>query len=492
MQGMNRREALAHIGFSVAGLSLSAQTTAMNLVAETPSSKVLALSELFINESRDGALTVASKAIADGEGRATLLGAILLAGAENIRPRPHGILHSVMMVESTFQLSDAALPYSARDAWYPILFNLDDFKRSQDENIREWDNYQMKALPADKQGTEASARKEFVAALEAFDGPRAERAVAAWAPMVDHQTFFALLRPYSVRCYEFIGHKMIHAVQVELALQRIGWNHAVPVLRSLLLSMLVGRKTDSFEKVRELNLVKTIDWNKKGDAAQTQTLLKKLLVATPDEARDSVISLLNAGVGCDAIWDAIVLMGSEIFARRPGKRSIDGRYSLLPVHALTVPSAIRSSFYRAQSDATRWLLILQAAALIVKIRDDLKRIVNLSMDGAGIEVQLTQETDLQRIIKSGSPGLAQGFLQADIARSRAYLASMRSSLARLGREHHQHKYAAAVQLEAGRIQPSLIPVLIAPAIDYIAHPKDQVTGLFERSGEALNKAGIPS
>jgi hypothetical protein len=85
-----------------------------------------------------------------------------------IRP-PHGILHAVMMAGSCFQLADGA---SATDAWLLALWNLDSLKQSMEEDERGGRVVPATARPARVAGREA-ARKELVAAMEAWDAQRA-------------------------------------------------------------------------------------------------------------------------------------------------------------------------------------------------------------------------------------------------------------------------------------------------------------------------------
>jgi hypothetical protein len=69
---------------------------------------------------------------------------------------------------------------------------------------------------------------------------------------------------------------------------------------------------------------------------------------------------------------------------------------------------------------------------------------------------------------------------------------MRGTLARAGREHHQHKLAAALGEEAGRVAPRLRSRLLAPAVDYLANPKDGETDVFRRAERLLDAAGVRS
>jgi hypothetical protein len=478
----NRREALVRMGLAVAGIAAPLRGAA------PPEDDLIALAASLRDATRERAFDVAADAIRAGASPQALLGAVFLAGVAEIRPRPHGILHTVMMVESACQLSGAAA--SRREAWHAALFNLDEFKTSQDEDRRDWSDYRMKPLTAPSAGAEP-ARREFVAAMDAFDAERAERALLALVPHVDSDTFFELLRPIAARCYAFIGHKAIYAVQVERVLRRIGWRHAEPALRSLVLSLLVGRQTESFGRARELARRVPAGWlGVPADPARSESLWAALRTATPVDAPASLVGALQSGAGAASAWDAVILLGSEIFSRRPGRRSADGGRSLLPVHAFTVPSALRHAFLAARADETRRILLLQAAAWVTSLRDDLGSLVGLSMEGPGLSASAEAAPNPEAVLALGSPASALRLMNDDPASAGAVLSQLRRSLARLGREPHQHKYAAAMQEEAARVHPRLRPRLIAPALDYLAHPSDTQTEVFERAESALERAGL--
>ncbi len=485
---IDRRTALARLGAAaVAGWALARG----GWTRPAPRAEDLrSLAGRLRDASRERAFEVAAEAIRAGATREAVLGAIFLAGVEDIRPRPHGILHAVMMVESAFQLAEAQAS-RARAAWHPVFFNLDDLKASQEEDRREWDDWRMQPLAAPR-ATADAARRELVAALEARDGGRAERAVVALHPHVDADAFFDLLRPISARCYAFLGHKAIYAVQVERVLRRIGWQHAEPALRSLVLALLVERNDEAYAAALSSGLGLPAHWQAgAGDADAALALHATLRRAPPREAREAVVAALKSGAGAAVAWDAILLLGSEVFGRRPGRRSADGRRALLPVHAFTVPSALRSSFLLARDDATRRLLLLQAATWTAALRDDLKRAVELSMDGAGLVAADSDEPGgLEALVAGGAPARALGYLGRSPQDAAAYLSRLELRLSERGREHHQHKYAAALREEAARVHPRLRPRLLAPALDYLAHPADETTDAFRRAERALDDAGV--
>ena len=70
------------------------------------------------------------------------------------------------------------------------------------------------------------------------------------------------------------------------------------------------------------------------------------------------------------------------------------------------------------------------------------------------------------------------------------MARLRSRISRRGQEHHQHKYAAAVEEESRLVHPRWASRLLAPAVDYLAHPADTETEIYRRSSRALQKAGV--
>ncbi|MEO6595290.1 MAG: hypothetical protein ABIP94_11105, partial [Planctomycetota bacterium] len=137
------------------------------------------------------------------------------------------------------------------------------------------------------------------------------------------------------------------------------------------------------------------------------------------------------------------------------------------------------------------LLVLQAAAWMPAMRDDLVRMVGLSMSGSGLQAAPSSERpSTAAVLASGSPERTCELLQRDPASADAVLAGLRSGLARCGVEHHQHKYAAAMQEEAQRVHASFRHLVIAPAVDYLAHPDDEETEVHRRAEQALDKATV--
>jgi hypothetical protein len=487
---LQRREALIRIGAGAAGLLC--WPGARPGAARAAVDDLEALAERLRVAPGPAAFDVAADAIRAGADHKTLLGAIFLCGVREIRPRPHGILHSVMVVESTFQLAE---PSSPQEAWLAVLWNLDDLKRSQELDRSEAGDWKLPARPQPRRVAREEARRELVAAMEAWDAERADRAIVELLPHVGHAELFELLWPLVARCYAFIGHKLIYAAQVERVLERIGWIYAEPALRSLAMTVLVSRDTAAFDRSRELTRRLPEGWQGGREVPeQSAELLGALRAASPEAAQERVVDAFRSGLAPQTVWDALRLLGSEVFLHRRGRSAAAGRSALLPVHALTVTNAFGRAWRATRLDATRRLLVLQAAGWLPAMRDDLARLADLSMQGPGIEALGTgveaPPPELGAILEHASPGQARVYLDAQPGRTDAYLAGLRSALFRTAQEHHQQKYAAAMQEESRLVHARWASRILAPAIDYVANPRDPETEVYRRSLHALHRAGV--
>ena len=465
--------------------------------AAPPADALEALAERLRAASPDDAFGIAAAAIRGGAGPEALLGAVFLAGLRDIRPRPHGILHAVMMVESCFQLAAAAPAARAREAWLPVLWNLDDLKRSQERDRREDGDWSLPPRPRVPDLGAAAARAELEAAWDERDVERADRAVLALLPHHGRESLFELLWPRAGSCYAFIGHKLIYAAQIERVLARIGWRYAEPALRSLVMACLVNEDTGVWERTRELAPRLPAGWERgREEPAQSARLLAELRETPPARAQEVALAAFAEGLGPRTVWDALRLLGSEVFHRRPGRSSATGRNALLPVHALTVANACGHAWRATAIEETRRLIVLQAAGWLTALREDLVDMVDLSLEGPGIE-QLGEElaaeeapADLDELFEEGSPAAARALLDREPGLAADYAEGLRDRLCRRAREHHQHKYAAAALEEARLAHPRRPARVLAPAIDYLARPGDPETELYRRSLEALRAAGV--
>ena len=451
---IGRREAVIRLGVGAAGLLVAGRRS---LFASTEvRADVQTLAHQIRGAPTAKSFDVASAMIRNGVDWKTMLAAIFLAGVRGIRPRPHGILHCVMMVEASFQLAEA----SPGEEWLPVLWNMYDYKLSQEDNRRELgEEWILGPPPRVKRIGVPEARREFVAAMEAWDVDRADRAIVALAQSANHAELFETIWPVACRCYAFIGHKMIYAAQLERVVRRIGGPVVVPALRSLTMALLVGRNTTAFDSGRELAPRFPAAWERgKEEPQKSLELMLELRTMSPRESQQRIVAAFRDGLGPRTVWDALRLFGSELFMRRPGRSASQGRSALLPVHAVTVTNAFGHAYRNAKSEQTRRMAILQAAAWLSAMRDDLRNIVGLIDAPATLEVSVD-------------------------------LAQLRTSLFRKGQEHHQFKYAAAIAEESAAINSRWASRILAPAAEYLAHPTDEVTEIYRKSHSALVAPG---
>ncbi len=297
-----------------------------------------------------------------------VLAALLLAGVRNIQPRPIGFkFHSVLVVNSA-HLASLSSPDS--DRWLPIFWALDYFKSAQAEDAREGD-WTMAAIDESKVPPSHKARQAFIDAMNNWDEPAADVAVTGLARTAGAQELFEIFCRYGTRDFREIGHKAIYVANSWRTLQAIGWHHAEAVLRSLAYGLL-DRDGDANPAKADLpadrpgrhnlNLVKQIrdGWpTGQPSPAATTELLQTLRVASPTEASEKVVELLNRGVAPQSIWDGLFSAAAELLMRRPG---------ILSLHALTSSNAIHFAFQNCGNDETRRLLLLQNAAFLALFR----------------------------------------------------------------------------------------------------------------------------
>ena len=341
--------------------------------------------------SREQAFDVAVRAIEAGATPQDLLGAVLVAGVHDIRPRHlGGKLHALMMVESAFQLAADA---PRDDAWLLALWNLDDLKVSQ-ELDRDDGDWTMPPRPDVANLGAAEAARELDLAMEAWDDERADRAITG---LVEHHAHDALLDrvwPWACRNFINLGHSVIYAAQLERCLRRIGAKHTEPVLRSIVHALLFrandgvgdGMELDGFDRARELAVGFPDDWRDgREEAVGSTVVLGDLRHASTQEAHERVLEALRDGVGPRTIWDGLRLLGAEVMLERPRSKKSRDRTALLSVHATTITEAFAYVFRTTRREETQRLALLQAAAWVTRLRDRLGDIVGLELKGAGID-----------------------------------------------------------------------------------------------------------
>ncbi len=320
-----------------------------------------------------------------------LVTALLLAGVRNVQPRPHvGFKFHAVLVVNSAHLASLASPDA--DRWLPILWAVDYFKHSQEQDIEEG-NWTMQALDPARLPPISQARRRFITAMDTWDEEGVDPAVAAWVRSAGTNEIFELLFRYGARDLRDIGHKTIFVANSYRTLQCIGHEHAEPVLRSLAYALL-AHSDEPNPAENDLPLDAPwrhhqtciaefredwLDGTTKTD--DTQRVLQALRSAPYQEVSKVALAASRAGASPQAIWDAIFMAGGELVMKQPG---------IVALHSLTSANALHFTFRTAANEETRKLILLQALAFITHFRDRLSK--SESASGNLIE-QLSEHSD---------------------------------------------------------------------------------------------------
>jgi hypothetical protein len=433
---------------------------------------------------RDRALQTAAEQLKGGLPYRQLLGGLFLAGIRNIKPRPVGFkFHAVMVINSAHQL---ALDASQPDRLLPFFWALDNFKSSQAQDAREGDWVLGPVNESAVPGPERS-RKLFQEAMDRWDDEAADGAVTGLCRAAGAGEIAESLWRYGVRDWQNIGHKIIFMAQSFRTLDTIGWQHAEPVLRSLVYGLLNGGNTESaapyaaneshVQRIRR-------DWAAgQEDASATLAMLEALRQGTPDETARAAVDLLNRGVSAGSIWDSIMLAANELLMRQPG---------IVSLHAVTASNSLHYAFRAAGQDSTRLLTLLQACSWIALFREGVR-----SRNGLPAEPRIDQlaETpeksfDVDDVFhEMGKDRLSAARRALGFAKNgkppALFMDAARHLVFTKGTDSHDYKFAAAAFEEIHHASPMWQPHLLAGSVFYLKAAGDSDSPLLERTRAAL-------
>jgi hypothetical protein len=439
---------------------------------------------------RDHVLEVAINQLKKGLSYRNLMAGLFLAGIRNIKPRPVGFkFHAVMVINSAHLLGQTS---AVSERLLPLLWALDNFKGSQAQDVKEGD-WTLGPVDEGKLPKPHLAQAEFVRAIEAWDSGAADAAVASLARYSGAAQTMEPIWRAAVRDQRHIGHKAIFAAQSWRTLQAIGWEHAEPVLRSLVFGLLdlegdsrprpVGPYEANLEnaaKIRE-------DWQVgRDDRAATQAMLQVIREATPEGASAEAVKMLNKGISPGSLWDAAVLSACELLMHSPG---------ILAIHATTATNALHFIYSASGDETTRRLALLQAIGWQPLYRGRSKL-----TDSSGIDT-LSESAD--QLTSKGDEAVADIFATINVDRHKAgskamaYLASGGSSdlifdaarrmIFHKGRDSHDYKYGAALWEEVIlSTEPKWRSQMIAAAMFNLPGAKTPDSPLMIRARESLS------
>ena len=393
------------------------------------------LVKLIEDTDRDRVLQAIAERIRTGTSYQQLLAAVFLAGVRGIQPRPVGFkFHAVLVINSAHL---AAIAAQDRDRWLPLFWAVDNFKGSQERNKNEG-NWVMSPAATANVPDGVHAARDFRAAMDRWNEEAADRAVTGLVRSCGAAEISEIFWQYGARDFRDIGHKAIYAANAFRTLQTIGWRHAEPVYRSLAYAILeheagnpADRDDDRDRPWRENQ--KRADeigcgWqNGKVDSAATKEFLAALRTASPADACQQVVALLDKEIHPSSLWDGLFLMAGELLMRQPG---------IVGVHCVTSTNALHFAYQTSGKDKTRKLMLLQAAAFLPMFRQFMTTRGKLRED---LRLDALEPIDL-----SGDSTEAAESIFADVSKDR--VAAARKTLAWL----NQHPADAAPLMAMAR------------------------------------------
>jgi hypothetical protein len=428
------------------------------------------------------------------------LAALFLAGIRDVNPHPPGFkFHCVFAIHSANQLS---LDAASEDRLLPLFWALDQFKKSQADNVKQGD-FHMTELTGSLPSPEKAA-DEFHAAMQAWDEERAVRAIAAFVRSRGADEIIEALWRYGARDFRSIGHKGIFVANAWRTLQTIGWRHAEPTMRSIVMALLDvgssqrhgdGHEFDDKDYLANVERAKTVlprlpgTWTGPGhDEGATRDLLEAMRTASVADACDRVLQQLESGkTQAQGAWDAIHLAGGELMMRQP---------KILGIHAVTSINALHYAFRTAANPETRLLLLLHGVAWMGHFRESMKssgmrpvKITDLPVETVSDD-ESRAACEVFELIGPNTPtaaarafALAKKHPEAEI-----YTKMARRLIFRKGTDAHHYKYSAAIFEDYGLVSPAWRPHALATSVYYLRGSRDPDSKIMTHAIEAVRKA----
>ena len=440
------------------------------------SSDIEPLVRLIEGTSREKCFDMMIEQLRRGLPYRQFLAALFLAGIRNVNPQPPGFkFHCVFVIHAAHQMS---LDAPVEDRLLPLFWALDNFKVSQQQDVDQGD-FHLKPVKG-RLPSPSGAWKEFHAAMNDWDEEKADRSIVALVRSCGAHQIIEQLWQYGARDYRNIGHKAIFVANTWRTLQTIGWRHAEPVLRSLVLGL------NDFGKNERVNDYAFLDQSYHHNvisASKNISLLRDdWTVSRPSRnAMESILGSIRSGRSEDAcrvvlqhlqgrhaggmeVWDAVHLAAGELMMQQPG---------IYGIHAVTSVSALRYAYETSVDPATRLLMLLQGVGWMCHFRN--------FMAGRPPGLADIKITEFEPVKTSPKPDEAAEEIFALIATDTPVAAAKAMSFAhnhpeptafaqiarrlifRKGTDAHDYKYAASIFEDYHRVSPRWQPQMLATA-----------------------------
>lgn len=487
---------LGDLGFLARLAPVSAAEAELKPDVVRLSPEIEPLVRLIEKTPRDRLLEEVAHRIQKGLSYQDVLAALLLVGVKNVEPRPSvGFkFHAVLVVNSAHIASMASPP---EHRWLPIFWALDYYKSAAEQDARERGDWVMKAVNDSALPPAHKAKQAFIKAMDNWDEPAADVAVAQLARSAGVNEIYELFFRYGMRDFRSIGHKAIYVANSWRTLACIGPQHAEPVLRSLAYALLShegdnpAKRDDPADRpFREnLELAKQIGpgWQEgKLDKSATTELLQSLRTSTSANTCQQVVELLGRGVAPQSIWDALHVAAGELLMRQP---------AIVALHAVTSTNALRFAYQTSGDDETRRLLLLQTAAFVTMFRESMTRrgqvkdvtIDELTAEGNGDarpdEILSELNKDPMLAARKLVGRLKKSPAQAEAAQQ--FIDAARVLVFLKGNDAHDYKFSSAVLEDYYQVSPEWRDVYLAANVFKLRGALDRDNKLVERTRAAL-------
>ena len=444
---------------------------------------------------RAEAIEVLAHRVRNGLSYKNFLAALFLAGIRNVNPQPPGFkFHCVFIIHSCHYLAQMGPP---EERFVPLFYALEDFKKAQAADVREGDFVLREATGIFPEGEHAW--REFRAAMEDWDEPRADRAITGLARSETPERLFEGLWEYGARDYRNIGHKIIFVAHAWRTLNQIGFEHAEATLRSLMLGLLdfgknevvneFGFRDQAYHANREHAVAFASaaprNWDgKSSNAEATHAILDLIRTGDTAGACARAASLVRSGeCRAQAIWDATHLLAGELMMRSPG---------IAGVHTVTSSNSMHFAFRTARKPETKFLLMLQGVGWMGQFRQlmlgdsreglRIDELGPLDVSGDGGEaVEQVLDSISEDTAKAARLALAFGKRHKEPA---AYFDAARHLVNRKSTEHHMVKWPAAIFEDYHEVSPEYRPHMLATSVYYLRGTNHRTSPVLERALEA--------
>jgi hypothetical protein len=458
------------------------------------------LVRLIEETPRDKLLEAAGAKVREGTSYGRLLGALLLAGVRGIKPRPVGFQFHAVLVVNSAHLASLAAPDA--DRWLPLFWALDNFKSSQAKNKTDNAGWMMPPVAEGKLPSATQAKKRFVEAMDRWDEEGADAAVASLVRNAGATEVIELFWRYGARDFRDIGHKAIFAANSWRALQTIGWRHAEPVMRSLAFAMLEHREKGNpaeqdlepdrpwRENIKRAGKIRD-DWTQgKATPSAATDLVAALRTASPSDAAEKVVELLNKGVSPASVWDGLFLRAGELLMQQPG---IGG------LHCVTSTNALHYAYTASGNDETRRMMMLQGASFLPMFREFMRGSTGRGKLDEARKIDVLEKAELKA---TGPEAIEE--IMADVSKDKVsaarkvlallerkdgapdgLMAAARRLIFLKGTDSHDYKFSSAALEDYYHATPAWRARFLASSVFWLKGSGDRDNGLVKRARAAL-------